>query len=66
MYEKLTKCLDFFVIEALKINKISEFYSIFAGKNFPLIFGGVPGIPLAPVSYAHAYPRAVSLLPLYS
>ena len=80
MYEKLTKCPNFtwllpeklskypnFMIFAQKINKILEFYTIFARilhnncpKNiFPEFWGYVPPLLPSPTeSYSYAYMRA--------
>jgi len=53
MHEKLTKCPNFNIF-ARKINKVPEFYMIFARKYFfPIFFFGGGQMPPTPVSYAY-------------
>jgi len=54
MYEKLTKCPNFYDISQ-NINKIPEFYMIIVRKIFSRFFemGGTCPCP-SPVSYAYA------------
>jgi len=53
MHEKLTKCLNFTWYLPRKINKVPEFYMIFARKIFLPEFGGGNCSSLPPVSYAY-------------